>query len=185
MGVPAAVARVQMAEQQIPFHPPDTALTLHHYRAADGGRTSSYVREISTHDGPRGSEGRRAPKKQEVGGLGSAGKTGPLVRSGSSVVLHPEIQRLVMACRQAEGMEINPRAGLEDIQEIKRKHKTDHVSGIFTDPKRDRDQLSTYTQVYQDLSRGQPEPDKKFFMKKTSATEYAEAVIKNKGLGGK
>eukprot|EP00933_Yihiella_yeosuensis_P053278 TRINITY_DN51490_c0_g1_i1.p1 TRINITY_DN51490_c0_g1~~TRINITY_DN51490_c0_g1_i1.p1 ORF type:complete len:199 (+),score=48.45 TRINITY_DN51490_c0_g1_i1:114-710(+) len=175
------------------FKPPTTPFTLLHYAAPDGGRRTTYEREVSNCEAVGEKGKRRAylnadrlPKEllsKEAIETGTAKARAEM--ANAPAVLDPKIRGLMRQIAESEGTLTKVAMDPEFVQDIKRKHKVDHVTSIFTDPRLPQDDISTTTLHHQDMVSKAPRPDKKFFMKKNFYSEYVEAVVKQKGLGGK
>mmetsp|Transcript_104367 Transcript_104367/g.301914 ORF Transcript_104367/g.301914 Transcript_104367/m.301914 type:complete len:202 (+) Transcript_104367:79-684(+) len=176
------------------FRPARTPLTLDFYAPHDGGRRSSYEIDISTHDAVGDCVKKRVYLKQgrlpkeflskEAIATGSAKALSKM--PNASVTLCPRIRGMMRDIAESEGA----RQKVHDsdlVDEIRAKHKVDHVSGIFTDPRMPSDDVGTTHFAHIDFHRDPDTEklDKTHFQKKTFYTDYTEAVIKNKGLGGK
>jgi len=161
---------------------------LRYYRPGDGSKASelanrfatTYTVEVSHHEGLRGSEGRRLRKKQEPGGLQSMDKSRDnLLRSASSVVLDPGIQKLVKACHKAEHAN-TAETNADFVPDIKRRQKIDHVSTIFSEPRREEDNTSHAHMSF--VNHKERLPDKKHHMKKNFFSEFTEAMLLQSGM---
>ncbi|CAE8743955.1 unnamed protein product, partial [Polarella glacialis] len=99
--------------------------------------------------------------------------------------LDPKIRRLMRELQESEGGRVKVNMDPEFVADIKRKHKVDHVTSIFTDPRLPIDDISTTQLKYQYMGDMAGPVDKKFFFKKNQYSEYVEARAKMSGLGGK
>eukprot|EP00405_Crypthecodinium_cohnii_P009659 CAMPEP_0206431794 /NCGR_PEP_ID=MMETSP0324_2-20121206/7559_1 /ASSEMBLY_ACC=CAM_ASM_000836 /TAXON_ID=2866 /ORGANISM="Crypthecodinium cohnii, Strain Seligo" /LENGTH=191 /DNA_ID=CAMNT_0053897755 /DNA_START=191 /DNA_END=763 /DNA_ORIENTATION=+ len=182
-----------MSQPQLPkFVPARTALTLDYYMPHDGGRTTTYEIDISTHDAVGDCKKQRVylkrdrlPKEflaQEAIATGSRKSAANL--PNASVTICPKINRLIREIQESEGT--RPKMHDQElVDEIRHKHKVDHVSGVFTDPRMPLDDVGTTHLTHIDYTHDPAmNVDRTHFQKKTFYREYAEAVIKQKGLGG-
>eukprot|EP00440_Ansanella_granifera_P029602 gb/GFBE01032154.1/.p1 GENE.gb/GFBE01032154.1/~~gb/GFBE01032154.1/.p1 ORF type:complete len:192 (+),score=55.85 gb/GFBE01032154.1/:1-576(+) len=183
---------LQAAAEDIVFRPPSTALTLSYFAAPDGGRRTTYEREISTCDAV-GENGKaraylkmdRLPKEflsREAIEVGTAKARAEL--PNAPVHMDPKIKRLMREIAVAEGTRVKTAMDPEFVEDIKRKHKVDHVTTIFTDPRLPTDDCSTYTLRHQDMNHLADKPDKRHNLQKNFYSEYVEALAKQKGLMG-
>lgn len=136
------------------FRPARTALTLDFYAPHDGGRTSSYEVDISTHDAVGDCVKKRVYLKQgrlpkeflskEAIATGSAKALSKM--PNASVTLCPHIRGMMRDIAESEGSRLKTHDN-DLVEEIRLKHKTDHVSGVFTDPRMPTDDVGT-THLY-------------------------------------
>jgi len=176
------------------FVPPRTALTLDFYAPADGGRRTTYETEVSHHECVGDNAKKRVYLNQ--GRLPKQILSKEAIMTGSakalrndphgSVLLDANVTRLMRDIQYSEGRRqrvLDPQV----LHDLRAQHKTDHVSCMFTEPRYpDADTGSTHL-VHRDFSLDPDTEklDKKHFSKKSFYTDYAEAVVKNKHLGGK
>mmetsp|Transcript_49509 Transcript_49509/g.146246 ORF Transcript_49509/g.146246 Transcript_49509/m.146246 type:complete len:201 (+) Transcript_49509:62-664(+) len=178
-------------ESEMPkFKRASTALDLPWYAPMDGGRTTTYERNVSLCEAV-GDQAKkrlylykdRLPKEAlaaEAIATGSAKAMADM--PGVSVTLDPRIKGLMRTISENEGTRLKVRADPEFVNDIKRKQKIDHVTTIFTDVRMPADDMSNFQHFFKDFSRDAGPVDKANFMKKTPAKEYAEAVIKNRKM---
>mmetsp|Transcript_21260 Transcript_21260/g.40012 ORF Transcript_21260/g.40012 Transcript_21260/m.40012 type:complete len:192 (-) Transcript_21260:124-699(-) len=181
---------IRAAGEDIAFKPPSTPFTLAYFAAPDGGRRTTYEREISTCEAV-GDQGKdrvylktdRLPREflsQEAIATGSA-----KVRSqqpDAPVTMDPKVRRLMREIAVSEGQRQAVVMDPTFVADIKRKHKVDHVTSIFTDPRLPADDCSTYTLQHQFEGHLADRVDKKHFLQKNFYSEYVEALAKQKGL---
>eukprot|EP00913_Durusdinium_trenchii_P033525 g31385.t1 len=96
--------------------------------------------------------------------------------------MDPKVKRLMREIAVSEGMRQEVAMNPEFVADIKRKHKVDHVTSIFTDPRLPSDDCSTYNLHNQFQGHLADRVDKKHFLQKNFYSEYVEALAKQKGL---
>lgn len=173
------------SDGELRFQRPSNSLDLNFYKPADNGFSTSYKREIAFHEGDaqmtvaKARESDRSDIKKKVlrRALGLEYKD-PNERP-PPVASDPSILRMAREIRSSEGKE-----GPDFMEMLLRKHKTDHITGIFTEPRRDHDNLSNSMRYHVDFGADERKVDKSHFMKKNFYTEYSEALAQQKGLQG-
>mmetsp|Transcript_7632 Transcript_7632/g.18285 ORF Transcript_7632/g.18285 Transcript_7632/m.18285 type:complete len:192 (-) Transcript_7632:80-655(-) len=181
---------IKSAGEDIAFRPPVTPFTLLHYAAPDGGRRTTYEREVSTCEAVGDQAKSRAYLKmdrlpreflaQEAIATGSA-----KVRASqpdAPVHMDPKIKRLMREIAISEGHRQEVVMDPAFVQDIRRKHKIDHFTSILTDPRLPTDDCSTYSLQHQYEGHLADRVDKKHFLQKNIYSEYVEALGKQKGL---
>mmetsp|Transcript_6725 Transcript_6725/g.7913 ORF Transcript_6725/g.7913 Transcript_6725/m.7913 type:complete len:192 (-) Transcript_6725:173-748(-) len=181
---------IKTAGEDIAFKTPQTPFTLSYYAPHDGGRRTTYEREISTCEAV-GDQGKsraylkmdRLPREflaQEAIATGSA----KVRREQPDAPAHmdPKVKRLMREIAVSEGMRQEVVMNPEFVADIKRKHKVDHVTSIFTDPRLPADDCSTYNLRHQFQGHLADRVDKKHFLQKNFYSEYVEALAKQQGL---
>ncbi|CAK9100867.1 unnamed protein product [Durusdinium trenchii] len=181
---------IKTAGEGIALKTPQTPFTLSYYAPHDGGRRTTYEREISNCEAV-GDQGKsraylkmdRLPREflaQEAIATGSA----KVRREQPDAPAHmdPKVKRLMREIAVSEGMRQEVAMNPEFVADIKRKHKVDHVTSIFTDPRLPSDDCSTYNLHNQFQGHLADRVDKKHFLQKNFYSEYVEALAKQKGL---
>eukprot|EP00439_Symbiodinium_sp_Y106_P037960 s1526_g4.t1 len=181
---------IKSAGEDIAFRPPVTPFTLLHYAAPDGGRRTTYEREVSTCEAVGDQAKSRAYLKmdrlpreflaQEAIATGSA-----KVRASqpdAPVHMDPKIKRLMREIAISEGHRQEVVMDPAFVNDIRRKHKIDHFTSILTDPRLPTDDCSTYSLQHQYEGHLADRVDKKHFLQKNTYSEYVEALGKQKGL---
>eukprot|EP00927_Polykrikos_kofoidii_P062095 TRINITY_DN56919_c0_g1_i1.p1 TRINITY_DN56919_c0_g1~~TRINITY_DN56919_c0_g1_i1.p1 ORF type:complete len:192 (-),score=28.67 TRINITY_DN56919_c0_g1_i1:435-1010(-) len=178
----------------VAFQTPPSALKLEYWAAADGGLKSTYEREVSCGAavGDQKKErvylsSSRLPREvlsQEAIAVGTLKARSEL--PGASITLDPQINMMMRQIQESEGTRQKVVMDPEFIQDIKRKHKVDHITTVFTEPRRPMENLSTYANRHHVDPTGlqSEEVDRTFFFKKNSYTEYVEARARQAGLQG-
>eukprot|EP00930_Biecheleria_cincta_P058725 TRINITY_DN44520_c0_g1_i1.p1 TRINITY_DN44520_c0_g1~~TRINITY_DN44520_c0_g1_i1.p1 ORF type:complete len:210 (-),score=34.45 TRINITY_DN44520_c0_g1_i1:142-720(-) len=184
------MSSLQRAASDIVFKPPATALTLSYFAAPDGGRKTTYEREVSNCEavGDQGKKRQylkmdRLPREflsKEAIEVGNAKAARELPNAPAH--LDPKLKLLMKQIAIAEGTRSETSMDPEFVDDIKRKHKIDHVTSIFTDPRLPTDDCSTYSMRHHEMGHLADRVDKKHFLQKNSYSEYVEALVKQKGL---
>mmetsp|Transcript_59207 Transcript_59207/g.105207 ORF Transcript_59207/g.105207 Transcript_59207/m.105207 type:complete len:187 (+) Transcript_59207:68-628(+) len=184
---------LQKGGQDIVFKPPSTALSLAYFAPHDGGRTTTYEREISTCEavGDNGKSRQyltcdRLPKdflSKEAIEVGNAKARAAM--PNAPIRLDPKVRRLMNEIAVAEGTRQQTKMDPEFVDDMKRKAKIDHVTTIFTDPRMPVDDCGTTHLRHHEMGHLADKVDKKHFLQKNFYSEYNEAKAKQKGLGGK
>lgn len=176
------------------FKPPRTGLTLDFYAAPDGGRLTTYEAEHSLAE----CVGDQAKKRVYLnqGALPKAVLSKEAVLCGSakalgndpsaSVLSDPRVSRLMREIQHSEGRRqkvLDPEA----IEAIRSQQKMDHVSGMFTEPRYPDADKGTSHATHRDftMDRDTEKVHRQHFNKKSFYTDYTDALVKNKHLGGK
>eukprot|EP00931_Biecheleriopsis_adriatica_P006069 TRINITY_DN107527_c0_g1_i1.p1 TRINITY_DN107527_c0_g1~~TRINITY_DN107527_c0_g1_i1.p1 ORF type:complete len:206 (-),score=41.75 TRINITY_DN107527_c0_g1_i1:155-736(-) len=181
---------LQRSGSEIAFRPPSTALTLAYFAAHDGGRKTTYEREIANGEAV-GDNGKtraylkmdRLPREllsKEAIECGTAKARAEM--PDAPVTMDPKIKRLMREINVSEGLRQKTTMDPEFVDDIRRKHKVDHVTTIFTDPRGPLDDCSTTTIKHHEMGHLADRVDKKHFLQKNFYSEYVECLAKQKGL---
>jgi len=174
------------------FQPPRTALKMDFYASHDGGFRTTYECEVANGDAV-GDQG-KARQYLKAGRLPREFLSKEAIQVGTAkarsdmpdgpVVLDPQVRRLMREIQKSEGTRQQVKMDPDTVDSIRRKHRVDHVTGIWSDPRRDSDDLTQYGLKHVDLVSKEERAsiDKRNFNQKTFYTEYVEAYQRQRGL---